>query len=146
FYEINPFVLDIAEREFHFLGETRAEVHVEIGDGRLLLEAEPPHGFDVLFADAFSSDAVPTHLITLEAFQLYFRHLKSNGVLAVDITNRVIDLRPVVAAAAQALRKDLIFLKNRADPSRGVNSAVWALVSTDQALLDRLRTRPETVV
>ena len=146
FYEINPLVLEVANREFHYLADTAGDVHVELGDARLVLEAEPAHDFDVLVADAFSSDAIPMHLLTLEAFRLYFRHLKPDGVLAVHISNRALDLRPVVAAAAQRLEKSLVFLKNRADSSHGVSAALWALLSSNRALVERLRIESRAVV
>jgi len=102
-YEINDQVLDLARREFSFLGDTRAAVTSVLGDGRLMLEAEPPQGFDVLVMDAFSGDSIPTHLITLQAMRGYLRHLGSDGVLAVHISNKYLDLKPVMAAAAQQL-------------------------------------------
>jgi SAM-dependent methyltransferase len=104
-YEINPLVLDIARREFTYLRDTPARVEVALGDGRLLLESEPSQQFDLLVMDAFSSDSVPVHLITREAFRTYFRHLKPGGILAVNITNTYLDLRPVVERAAAAFGK-----------------------------------------
>ena len=76
---------------------------VTLGDGRLALETEAPQGYDVLALDAFSSDAIPTHLLTREAFEVYRRHLAPGGVLAVHVTNRYLDLKPVVRGAAAAL-------------------------------------------
>jgi predicted O-methyltransferase YrrM len=104
-YEINPLVLDIARREFTYLGDTPARVEVALGDGRLLLESEPSQQFDLLVMDAFSGDSVPVHLITREAFRTYFRHLKPGGILAVNITNTYLDLRPVVERAAAGFGK-----------------------------------------
>ena len=71
-----------------------------LGDGRLMLEREPDQGFDLLAMDAFSGDSIPAHLLTLEAMQTYLRHLRPDGILAVHITNRYLDLKPVMAAAA----------------------------------------------
>jgi SAM-dependent methyltransferase len=104
-YEINPLVLDIARSEFTYLRDTPARVEVALGDGRLLLEAEPSQQFDLLVMDAFSGDSVPVHLITREAFRTYFRHLKPGGILAVNVTNTYLDLRPVVERAAAAFGK-----------------------------------------
>jgi len=104
-YEINPLLLDIARREFTYLRDTPARVEVAVGDGRLILESEPGQQFDLLVTDAFSSDSVPVHLITREAFRTYFRHLKPDGILAVNITNTYLDLRPVVERAAAAFGK-----------------------------------------
>jgi hypothetical protein len=104
-YEINDLVLDIARRDFTYLADSEAKVEVAMGDGRLVLDAEPPQGFDILVMDAFSGDAVPVHLLTEEAFELYRRHLKTNGILAVNISNRYLDLRPVMERAAERLNK-----------------------------------------
>ena len=104
-YEINPLVLDIARTEFTYLRDTPARVEVVLGDGRLVLESEPSQQFDLLVMDAFSGDSVPVHLITLEAFRTYFRHLKPGGILAVNITNKYLDLEPVVERAAAAFGK-----------------------------------------
>ncbi len=79
FYEINPLVVDLANKLFDFLGQSEAQVDIIPGDGRLSLERQSPQGFDVLVVDAFSGDAIPVHLLTREAFELYFRHLKPRG-------------------------------------------------------------------
>jgi hypothetical protein len=104
-YEINPLVVEIAQREFTYLRDTPAKVEITLGDGRLNLEAEPSQQFDILVMDAFSGDSVPVHLITREAFQTYFRHLKPDGILAVNITNNYLDLEPVMERAAAAVDK-----------------------------------------
>jgi SAM-dependent methyltransferase len=115
-YEINPLVLDIARTQFTYLQDTPAKVEVAMGDGRLSLEAEPSRQFDILVMDAFSGDSVPVHLLTLEAFRTYFRHLKPGGILAVNITNRYLDLKPVVERAASALGKVALYYDYEADP------------------------------
>ena len=104
-YEINPLVLDIARTEFTYLSDTPATVEVALGDGRLVLESEAPQEFDIFVVDAFTGDSVPVHLLTHEAFRSYFRHLKPNGVLAVHISNRYLDLEPVMERAAHDLQK-----------------------------------------
>jgi hypothetical protein len=107
FYELDPAVVRLSEGAaplFTFLRDARGETLVTLGDGRLALDAEGPQGYDVLALDAFSSDAVPVHLLTLEAFRVYLRHLADGGVLAVHVTNRHLDLKPVVRGAARALR------------------------------------------
>jgi SAM-dependent methyltransferase len=104
-YEINPLVLDIARSQFTYLNDTPAKVEVAQGDGRLVLESEPDQQFDVLVMDAFSGDSVPVHLITREAFQTYFRHLKPGGILAVNITNLYLNLEPVMERAGNAFGK-----------------------------------------
>ena len=106
FYELDPEVARLSEGEeavFTHLRDAPGEVSVALGDGRLSLQREPPQGYDVLVVDAFSSDAIPTHLLTVEAFAVYLRHLAEGGVIAVHITNRYVDLKPVVRGAARAL-------------------------------------------
>ena len=104
-YEINEQVLDLARSEFSYLADSPAHITTVLGDGRLMLEREAPQRFDLLAIDAFSGDSIPTHLLTLEAMQAYFGHLSANGVLAVHITNRYLDLRPVMAGAAEHFGK-----------------------------------------
>ena len=128
-YEINPLVVQFANREFTYLRGTPAKVEIAMGDGRLNLEAEPSQQFDILVMDAFSGDSVPVHLITREAFQTYFRHLKPNGILAVNITNNYLDLRPVMERAAAALDKVAYAYDYEADPDDEVCfSCGWALI------------------
>jgi spermidine synthase len=135
FYEINPLDVQIANEEFNFLPDARAEVTIELGDARLTLEREPPQGFDVLAVDAFSSDAIPMHLLTLEAFELYFRQLKADGVLAVHISNQHLNLEPVVAAAAERLGKVAVTVRNENHYAQGVFKATWVLVGSREAFL-----------
>jgi hypothetical protein len=106
FYELDPGVARLSAGEtavFTYLRDAAGEVSVALGDGRLTLEREAPQGYDVLVVDAFSSDAIPTHLLTVEAFRAYLRHLAGEGVLALQVTNRHLDLKPVVRGAARAL-------------------------------------------
>jgi len=135
FYEINPLDVRIAREEFSFLQDTKAEVGIELGDARLTLEREPAQRFDVLAVDAFSSDAIPVHLLTLEAFELYFRQLKAEGVLAVHISNQHLNLEPVVAAAAERLGKEAVTVRNENHYAQGVFKATWVLVGSREAFL-----------
>jgi spermidine synthase len=130
FYEINPEVAEVANSQFRFLRESAARVDVVLGDARLSLEREPPQNFDVLALDAFSSDSIPAHLLTWEAFQLYFRHLKPEGILAVHVTNKYLDLTPVVAGLAERLGKKVLLINSRGQPQREIYSARWLLVSS----------------
>jgi SAM-dependent methyltransferase len=102
FYEIDPAVVRIARDRgrFTFLSGCKPDARIKIGDARLLIEREPAAAADVLVVDAFSSDAVPMHLLTREAFADYRRMLTPNGLLLVHISNRYLDLEPVVAGAA----------------------------------------------
>jgi SAM-dependent methyltransferase len=104
-YEINPLVVQIAQSQFSYLKDTAARTEVVLGDGRLSLEREPNQQFDLLVMDAFSGDSVPVHLVTREAFRTYFRHLKPGGILAVNITNRYLDMNPVMERAASDFGK-----------------------------------------
>lgn len=139
-YEINPLVLDIARTQFTYLADTPAKVEVALGDGRLVLESEPSQQFDLLVMDAFSGDSVPVHLVTREAFRTYFRHLKPNGILAVNITNTYLDLRPVVERAASAFGK--VALAYRFEPPEDDFLCFWC---TWSLIMDRstLSAHPE---
>ncbi|MBV9850789.1 MAG: fused MFS/spermidine synthase, partial [Armatimonadetes bacterium] len=129
FYDINPQVVQVANTEFTFLRDCRAAHDVVLGDARLSLEREPPQGFDVLVVDAFSGDSIPIHLLTREAFALYFRHLRPGGVLAVHVTNLFLDLAPVVAQSAQAVGKEAWLVETPEDDSANLFPTEWALVT-----------------
>jgi hypothetical protein len=129
FYEINPLVIRVASSQFDFLRDSRAHIDIVPGDARISLEHQPIQNFDVLLADAFSGDAIPVHLLTLESFQLYFRHLKPDGLLAVHISNKFLDLKPVVEAAAQSLGMRTKTITNDADQGNYIYTATWVLLS-----------------
>jgi hypothetical protein len=101
FYEINPQVIALANEKFTFLRDSKAQIETVLGDARLMLEAEPPQNFDVLIVDAFTSDAIPAHLMTREALAVYLRHMKPSGAVMFHISNRYLDLAPVVQMLAQ---------------------------------------------
>src|SRR3989454_950080 len=107
FYDINSDVVELARSEFTFLKDSLAKVEVVLGDARLSLDREPARNFDVLALDAFSSDAIPVHLLTVQAFRTYLRHMKPGGILAVHTSNRYLDLVPVVQQAARRLSLEL---------------------------------------
>jgi SAM-dependent methyltransferase len=130
FYEINPLVVNLAQQDFSFLHDSKAHIAFELGDARLTMERQPPQQFDALAVDAFSSDSIPVHLLTLEAFELYFRHLKPDGILAVHISNQHLNLEPVVAAAAARLGKEAIVVFNKNDHTKGIFSATWVLLAS----------------
>jgi hypothetical protein len=98
------------------------------GDARLSLEREPKQDFDVLVVDAFAGDAIPVHLLTLEAFGLYFRHLKENGILAVHVSNLYLNLAPIVQVAADSLGKRAGLIESPSDPGHNISMAAWMLV------------------
>jgi spermidine synthase len=100
FYEIDPQVAAVALAEFSFLRESRAQTDVVLGDGRLSLDRERPQQYDLLAIDAFSGDSIPMHLVTREAMKTYLRHLKPDGVIIFQATNRFVDITPVVERLA----------------------------------------------
>jgi SAM-dependent methyltransferase len=130
FYEINPLVLRLAHTEFSFLPDCKAKVDVAMGDARLSLERESPENFDVLAVDAFSSDSIPVHLLTLEAMLLYFSHLRPDGVLAVHISNRYLDLEPVLAGETRATGKVARVVDTDDDDTQDVFAATWVLITS----------------
>jgi SAM-dependent methyltransferase len=145
FYEINPNVISIANAQFSYLPDASARganIDVVLGDARLSLEREQPQQFDLLAVDAFSSDSIPVHLLTREAFDLYFRHLKPGGTLAVHVSNRYLNLVPVVARAATAQGRDVLMVANEPDQRMGISRSTWLLVCEPGGLLDQEGVRP----
>ena len=133
FYEINPQVIELAEKNFTYLKDTKAKTQMILGDARIQLEREPANKFDVLIIDAFSGDSIPVHLLTLEAFKEYFRHLKPDGILAVHITNWYFDLAPVIKTAADQLKKDARIVSVERDNEKNILRSQWAVISADEA-------------
>ncbi|MSU57799.1 MAG: ferrichrome ABC transporter permease [Pedosphaera sp.] len=129
-YEINPDVLRLASSRFTYLSNCAAKLEFALGDARLSLEREPPQNFDLLALDAFSSDAIPVHLLTKEAFELYGRHVKTNGVIAVHISNRYLNLEPVIRNAAAALDYKIAVIEFEEDDSEDEEAAWWIYSST----------------
>jgi SAM-dependent methyltransferase len=136
FYDINPDVITIAKRDFTYLGDSAATIETALGDARLNLEREPAQRFDVLAIDAFSSDAIPVHLITSEAVAVYKRHLAPGGVIAFHVTNRYLNLIPVVEALAAANGLAVIHIADDG-PGSLASRSDWLLLSEDKALLER---------
>src|SRR5262249_8388778 len=118
FYEINPLVVQISQQDFTYVKDSKAHISFELGDARLSLERQTPQQFHLLAIDAFSSDSIPVHLLTIEAFRLYFLHLRPGGILAVHISNRYLYLEPVVAAAAETLGKEAVIINNPDDHTK----------------------------
>ncbi|GMU39844.1 MAG: hypothetical protein AMXMBFR23_07100 [Chloroflexota bacterium] len=141
FYEIDPLVTDVAESYFTYLRDARdrgTTVEVRHGDARLVMERELREGvpgrFDVLVVDAFSGDSVPTHLLTREAFEVYWQHLEPDGVLVVQVTNRHIDLTPVARGLAAERGHEALLVVDRTVEPDSYGSA-WVLVTRDEAFL-----------
>jgi len=152
FYEINENVTQLAKEHFTFLKNCSSQVDIVHGDARLLLENESPQEFDLLVLDAFSGDAIPTHLLTQEAVHVYLRHLHDDGVIAIHISNIHFDLRRVTEALAEASDLHVITLETSAvvDPVTGAQSLIdpgsrWVLFARNAQLLDRPRFKEITV-
>jgi SAM-dependent methyltransferase len=135
FYDINPAVIAIAKRDFTFIGKSDATIEIALGDARLSLEREAPQAFDVLAIDAFSSDAIPVHLITSEALSVYRRHLKPGGIIAFHVTNRYLDLAPVVQQLADAQNLHAVLVADDGVEPMGSRSD-WVLLSDSEDALD----------
>ena len=137
-YEINPLVERIAQTLFTFYPHSAADKAILMGDARLTLErqlaTEGPQNYDILAVDAFSSDAIPVHLLTREAIQLYFRHLKPEGVLALHISNRYLDLKPVCEGGAAAVGRQAWVVEDEGDEASYLSSSTWVLVSSNVSL------------
>ncbi|HEX6268319.1 MAG TPA: fused MFS/spermidine synthase [Burkholderiales bacterium] len=139
FYDIDPRVMDIARTEFTYLADSKAEIELALGDARLTLEREAPQNFDVLAVDAFSSDAIPVHLITREALGVYLKHVRPDGIVAFHVSNRFLDLVPVVARLAKEHGAHAVLVNDEpADEDDSLRSrSDWVLVSRDPAALKR---------
>ena len=139
FYDIDSRVMSIAQSEFTYLGDSAAKIELALGDARLTLEREPPQGFDVLAVDAFSSDAIPVHLITREALGTYLRHVKPDGIVAFHVSNRFLDLIPVVARLAKEHGAHAVLVRDDPDEDEDHkrSRSDWVLVSRDAAALKR---------
>lgn len=138
-YEINPDVVTLAREHFTYLSECRAKNDVVIEDGRIALEHEEPNRFDVLVLDAFSGDAIPTHLLTRDCAELYLKHLADDGILACHISNRHVDLRPVCAGIAQAFDLQTRAVLGPKDSEKGTSLSVWVLMSRQSEALNALK-------
>jgi spermidine synthase len=155
FYEINPTVIQLAQHSpwFSYLGNSRAGIQIVEGDGRISLEDElkiGPVGYDVLVLDAFSGDQVPMHLLTKEAFDIYLQHLADGGVIAINISNRFLDLLPVLIQVKNHFNLNLAYIADRTLESTTIYPSDWVLISRDGgfmgqpaiARVDALRKRP----
>ena len=121
FFEINPAVVAVARDThlFTYLHDSKADVHVVVGDGRLGLQNVPNASDDLIVLDAFSSDSIPVHLLTREAIEIYARELRPGGLLVFHISNNTFDLRPVLRAAADELGWTAIVGGSKTPRSRG---------------------------
>jgi hypothetical protein len=135
FYEINRAVEDIAKSYFSYLSDSPAAVQIVLGDARVSLVAEPPQRYDVLVVDAFSGDAIPAHLITSQALEIYRRHLAPGGIVAFNVSNDFISLAPVLEQLARNAGMQAVRVIDREDPARGVFDSEWVLVTANAEFL-----------
>lgn len=135
-YEINPEIIHLARSRFSYLSNCPGKVEIEPGDARLSLESSSPRNFDLLVLDAFSGDAIPVHLLTREAFAVYSRHMKTNGIIAVHITNRSLNLEPVIVNVARNLNYNFAVI-DQAPPSDQwwIADNTWVLLTHDEEIL-----------
>jgi len=147
FYEINPVVVQLAAGDvqstgdyFSFLSDSNAETTVVTGDARISLEQElaagTPQNFDVLVLDTFSSDSIPVHLVTKEAFALYLEHLAADGVIAAHVSNRHLDLQPVFWQLAQEFELAIIQVDRAGTSGAGSFPSEWILLARDPTILE----------
>ena len=135
FYELNPAVERLARQYFRFLSAPGASVTVQLGDGRLLLERESPQAFDVLAIDAFAGDSIPVHLLSQEAFAVYFRHLAHGGILALHVSNTALALAPIAERVAASLHRDSRHIHATDERGAARSESDWVLVSSSAAPL-----------
>jgi spermidine synthase len=135
FYEINPQMIHIARTYFTFLTRSPATIALVEGDARLALAQEAAQHFDLLVLDAFSGDAIPTHLLTREAFAIYVRHLAPGGLLAVNISADYFDLTPVLRGIAHIFGLHGVRVASEEDEARMLSSATWILLSSSAEVL-----------
>jgi Spermine/spermidine synthase domain len=131
FYEINPQVIDFAEKYFTYLKNARdrgAQIEIHRGDARLVLERQEPQQFDVLVLDAFNGDSIPTHLLTTEAVDLYLRHLADDGILAVHVSNLYLALEAVAQALADHFDMEAARYLTAASITPGAGDTNWVLL------------------
>ncbi len=143
FYEINPEVVSLADEFFTVLKDSKAKIEMVTGDGRISLERELQEQgsmlFDILAVDAFSADAIPVHLITREAVELYFKHLRADGILALHITNRHLDLRPVVYGLSREMGIEALMVIKKGQPRDFIKGSTWILLTKNKSFLKHPR-------
>ncbi len=141
FYEINPDVVSIARQWFSYLPDSKAHTQIALGDARITLERElgtsHPERFDLMAVDAFSSDAIPVHLLTAECAEIYRRRLRPGGLLLLHISNRVLDLEPVARGMARYLGWQAVQFVSGDDPMTGESSSKWVLITANTDFLEK---------
>jgi hypothetical protein len=145
FYELNPQVATVAKDYFTYEKDAPGSVEVVLGDARVQLERElaegRPQHYDVFAVDAFSSGAIPTHLLTRECAEVYRQHLKPDGLLLFHISNQSVDLVPVVRGLADALGMQAMLVETAPDESHGISRSTWMILTKN----DKFRGKPEVL-
>jgi spermidine synthase len=138
FYEINPLVIKIAENTFSYLDASKGKVETTLADARIAMEREENQKYDLIVLDAFSGDGIPAHLLTVEAFDVYKKHLAPNGIVAVHISNRYLNLFPVVAGTAGHHNLEMVYIEYLPDEDSGMEEASsdWILLTNNQEFIE----------
>jgi hypothetical protein len=151
FYELDPDVLELAQNRFWYLKATPATLEFALGDARLSMERElklnQSQRFDVLAIDAFSSDSIPVHLITKEAIEIYAREIAADGIIAVHVSNRFLDLKPVLANIGAATGLAVRLISDAPSDESGASNTDWVLIARDAKVFDHptLAEKAETI-
>ncbi len=147
FYELNPNVEAMAWRYFSYLEKSKGDINIILGDGRVSLNNELTAGkinnYQVLVLDAFSGDSVPAHLLTKEAFELYFKHLEGEGILAIHVSNSHLDLTSLTRGLADSLGKSALYFETAANVDE-VNQTQWVLITNNRAFLNNRKVKDLT--
>jgi hypothetical protein len=136
-YELDPDVVKIAREQFWYLSDAKAKIDVVVGDGRLNMERDPPQNFDLISVDAFSSDAIPIHLITREALRAYRRHLAPGGVIVYNVTNRFVNLPPQLKLVAEAEGMKVLLMNDDPTDERYSGTSYVLVTDNPQFLADK---------
>jgi len=137
-YELVPAVIEIAKKYFWYLTSSKSKIDYFVGDGRLSLEREASNQFHMLSVDAFSSDSIPMHLITVEALRAYKRQIREDGAIVYNVTNRLINLAPMVKLIAEQEGMQAILIANR-PLERGLYRTDFVVVTNNQKLIKLLK-------
>lgn len=140
FYEINPDMVRISDAHFTYRRQSKAKIDLVLGDARLTMERELREGrggqFDVIVLDAFSGDSIPLHLLTVEAMELYLRHLRPDGVLAFHVSNRYVRLEGLIRGLARRVGRLSLLIDSNEQDEPYLDSTTWVLVTASQELID----------
>jgi hypothetical protein len=139
FYEIDPKIEELAQNYFSFLKMSEAQLNIRLGDGRVLLNKEKPQQYDILIVDAFTGDAIPVHLLTIEAVRLYLKHIKDNGLILIHITNRYLDLKHVLQNHAVTLDLYGVEVCNKNDYKKHQHTSCYYLLTRNEWIINELK-------